>query len=326
MLQFSVSIEGTHGLTWSLWRQLMHEVEELGFAGLYLTDHFPHGQAEIELIVGLTYLATQTKRLHFSSLVSPLSIRDPRILVRQAVALHELSGGRMILGLGTGWTEQEHQRWGYDLGSKATRVARFEEGLQVITSLLRSEEPVTFAGRFFQLQNAQLPQRPGSLPLLIGGNGPQRVMPLVARYANIWNANNLSAATFKARSTQLDDLLHQVGRQPSDVKRTAFLPVFCGRNEDEIKQRLGALYKSLPHLAALPLQEQLAQMEQIFTPIFERAGASYSVIVATPEEAIARLRPYADAGVEELIIQWNNANDLEGLRLIAQEVMPHFQP
>lgn len=183
---------------------------------------------------------------------------------------------------------------------------------------------MTFAGRFFQLQGAQLPQRPGSLPILIGGNGPQRVMPLVARYANIWNANNLSAATFKERSTQLDDLLRQAGRQPSDVKRTAFLPVLCGRNKDEIKQRLGGVYKSIPHLAALPLQEQLAQMEQIFTPIFERAGASYSVIVGTPEEAIARLRPYADAGVEELIIQWNNANDLEGLRLIAQEIMPHF--
>lgn len=324
MLQFSVSIDGTHGLTWSLWRQLMNAVEELGFAGLYLTDHFPHGQAELELIVGLTYLATQTKRLHFSSLVSPLSIRDPRILVRQAGALHELSGGRMILGLGTGWTEQEHQRWGYDLGSKATRVARFEEGLQVITSLLRSAEPVTFAGRFFQLQNAQLPQRPGSLPILIGGNGPQRVLPLVARYANIWNANNLSATTFKERSALLDDLLQQAGRQPGDVKRTAFLPVLCGRNEDEIKQRLGGVYKSIPHLAALPLKEQLEQMEQIFTPIFERAGASYSVIVGTPEEALARLRPYAAAGVEELIIQWNNADDLEGLRLIAQEIMPHF--
>lgn len=324
MLQFSVSIEGTHGLTWSLWRQLIHKVEELGFAGLYLTDHFPHGQAELELIVGLTYLATQTKRLHFSPLVSPLSIRDPRILVRQAVALHELSGGRMILGLGAGWAEQEHQRWGYALGSKATRAARFAEGLQVITSLLRSEEPVTFAGRFFHLQDAQLPQRPGNLPILIGGNGPQRVMPLVARYADIWNANNLSATTFKERSALLDELLRQAGRQPGDVKRTAFLPVLCGRNEDEIKQRLGGIYKSIPHLAALPLQEQLSQMEQIFTPIFERAGASYNVIVGTPEEAIARLRPYADAGVEELIIQWNNANDLEGLRLIAQEIMPHF--
>ena len=324
MVQFSVSIEGTHGLTWSRWRQLMHAVEELGFAGLYLTDHFPHGQAEVELIVGLTYLATQTKRLHFSSLVSPLSIRDPRILVRQAVALHELSGGRMILGLGTGWTEQEHQRWGYDLGSKATRVTRFEEGLQVITSLLHSAEPVTFRGHFFQLQNAQLPQRPGNLPILIGGNGPQRVLPLVARYANIWNANNLSATIFKERSALLDELLRQVGRQPGDVKRTAFLPVLCGRNEDEIKQRLGGVYKSIPHLAALPLKEQLDQMEQIFTPIFERAGASYSVIVGTPEEALARLRPYADAGVEELIIQWNNADDLEGLRLIAQEIMPHF--
>ena len=324
MVQFSVSIEGTHGLTWSLWQQLMHEVEELGFAGLYLTDHFPHGQAEMELIVGLTYLAMQTKRLHFSSLVSPLSIRDPRILVRQAVALHELSGGRMILGLGTGWTEQEHQRWGYDLGSKATRVARFEEGLQVITSLLRSEEPVTLVGRFFQLQEAQLPQRPSNLPILIGGNGPQRLMPLVAQYADIWNANAVSVVTFKKRSALLDDLLRQIGRQPGDVKRTLFLPVLSGRSDDEIKQRLGWLYKGMPQLASLPLKEQLHQIEQIFTPILTQAGAEYCPIVGTPDEAIEHIRLYADAGVEELIIQWPDANDIEGLRLIAKEIIPHF--
>ena len=65
-------------------------------------------------------------------------------------------------------------------------------------------------------------------------------------------------------------------------------------------------------------------MEQLFTPVFERVGASYSVIIGTPEEAIERLRLYADAGVEELIIQWSNANDMAGLRLIAQEIMPYF--
>ena len=328
MVQFSVSIEGTHGLTWSLWRQVVSAVEELGFAGLYLTDHFPHGQAALELIVGLTYLAQQTKRIHFSSLVAPLSIRDPRILARQAAALDDLSGGRMILGMGTGWVEQEHQRWGYELGDKATRVARFEEGLQLITSLLRNEEPVTFAGRFFQLHGAQLlprPQRPGGPRILIGGNGPQRIMPLVARYADIWNANNLSVTAFQDRSALLDNLLRQVGRRPGEVKRTLFLPVLCGRNDDEIRQRLGWLYRLMPHLAPLPLPEQLRQMEETFTPVFERAGASYVLMVGTPEEAVAHLRPYVESGVEEIIIQWSDANDIEGLRLIAQEVMPHFR-
>jgi alkanesulfonate monooxygenase SsuD/methylene tetrahydromethanopterin reductase-like flavin-dependent oxidoreductase (luciferase family) len=328
MVQLSVSLEGSHGLTWPLWRQFVSKVEELGFAGLYLTDHFPHGQAALELIVGLSYLAQQTQRIHFSPMVAPLSFRDPRILARQAAALDDLSGGRMILGMGTGWVEQEHQRWGYELGDKRTRVDRFAEGLHVITSLLRSDEPVTFAGRFYQLQGAQLlprPQRPGGPRILVGGNGRRRILPLVAQYADIWNANNLSVAAFQERSALLDELLRQGGRQPGDVKRTLFLPVLCGRTDDEIKQRLGWLYRGMPHLAALPLQEQLRQMEEIFTPIFERAGASYVCIIATPEEAIARLRPYVEAGVEEIIIQWSDTNDIEGLRLITQEVMPHLQ-
>jgi alkanesulfonate monooxygenase SsuD/methylene tetrahydromethanopterin reductase-like flavin-dependent oxidoreductase (luciferase family) len=328
MVQLSVSLEGSHGMTWSLWREVVSKVEELGFAGLYLSDHFPHGQAGLELIVGLTYLAQQTQRLHFSPMVAPLSFRDPRILARQAAALDDLSGGRMILGLGTGWAEPEHQRWGYALGDKRTRVDRFAEGVHVITSLLRSDEPVTFAGRFYQLQGAQIlprPQRPGGPRVLIGGNGPRRIMPLVAQYADIWNANNLSLALFQARSALLDDLLRQAGRQPGEVKRTLLLPVLCGRTDDEIKQRLGWIYRGMPHLADLSIPEQLRQMEEIFTPIFEQAGASYACIIGTPEEVIARLRLYVEAGVEEIIIQWGDANDLEGLRLITQEVMPHLQ-
>src|SRR5206468_2644018 len=128
----------------------------------------------------------------FGPLVAPVSFRDPRQLVRQASALDDLSGGRFILGLGAGWQEHEHSVWGYDLGDIPTRMARFEESLEVASRLLRSDAPVTFEGRFFQLHDAVLlprPARPGGPPILIGGNGPKRTLPLVARYADIWNAN-----------------------------------------------------------------------------------------------------------------------------------------
>lgn len=324
MLQISVAIQSA---TWPLWRKLVNEVEELGFAGLYVPDHLPGTPGALELIVALTYLAQQTKRIHFSPMVAPLSVRDARTLAWQAATLNELSDGRMILGLGTGWHEHEHQTWGYPLGSKSTRTARFEEGLQVITSLLRGNESVTFEGRFYQLQGAHLrlhPEAPPSPRILIGGNGPRRIMPLVAQYADIWNANAVSVVTFKKRSALLDDLLRQIGRQPGDVKRTLFLPVLSGRSDDEIKQRLGWLYKGLPQLASLPLKEQLHQIEQIFTPILTQAGAEYCPIVGTPDEAIEHIRLYANAGVEELIIQWPDANDIDGLRLIAKEIIPHF--
>src|SRR5438045_3913259 len=141
------------------------------------------------MITSLTYLADHTQRIHFGPLVAPLSMRNPSLLARQAAALDDLSNGRMILGLGAGWQEREHHLFGFDLGDVPTRFSRFEEGLEVVTRLLKSDEPVTFEGHFFQLRGATLlprPQRPGGPSILLGGNGVKRTLPLVARYADIW--------------------------------------------------------------------------------------------------------------------------------------------
>src|SRR5579859_2855989 len=214
MVAISLQIEGQMGLTWPRWKRLVAEVEALGFAGLYRSDHFTHpsppDKDSLELIVSLTYLAEHTQRVHFGSLVAPLSFRHPALLVRQAAALDDLSGGRMILGVGTGWEEREHHLFGYDLGDVPTRLARLEEGLEVIARLLQSDEPVTYEGRFYQLRGATLlprPQRFGGPPILIGGNGLHRTLPLVARYADIWNAQLLNPEEFQERSSYLDVLL-----------------------------------------------------------------------------------------------------------------------
>ncbi len=173
---------------------MVHTVEDRGFAGLYLSDHFllmaPPDQPSVELLVALTYLADHTERVRFGPMVAPLSVRDPVMLARQAAALDDLSGGRMVLGVGTGWMEREHTMFGYELGDTPTRFTRLQEGLEVVTRLLRSEVPVSFDGRFFRLREAVLPgpRRPGGPPIMIGGSGPQRTLPLVARFAGVWNA------------------------------------------------------------------------------------------------------------------------------------------
>lgn len=231
MTAISIQIEGQNGLTWPRWQRIIAEVEALGFAGLFRSDHFtnmrPPDIESLEAIVSLTYLADHSQRVHFGSLVAPLSVRDPRILARQAAAIDDLSGGRFILGVGAGWQEREHTLFGFALGDLKSRMDRFEEGLQVITRLLRSDEPVTFEGRFYQLHGATLlprPTRRGGPPILIGGSGPKRTLPLVARYADIWNGSVLTPEQFGERSKQLSVLIEQVGRKPSDVKRTVMLP------------------------------------------------------------------------------------------------------
>ena len=144
MVAVSISVEGWAGLTWPIWQQVVVDVERLGFAGLFLCDHFtlaaPPAQDAPELVVALSYLADHTSRLHFGPLVASLATRDPRILARQAATLDSLSDGRMILGVGAGWNEPEYQTFGYELGDVPTRMARLEEGLEVMTGLLRATD------------------------------------------------------------------------------------------------------------------------------------------------------------------------------------------
>ena len=235
MIELSVSVEGLFGLTWPAWKRLVRAVEALGFAGLYLSDHFilnvPPDCPSLEFIVALTHLADTSERVRFGSMVAPLSVRDPVMLTRQAAALDELSGGRMVLGVGTGWEEDEHTMFGYRLGDMSTRFARLEEGLEVITRLVRSDEPVTVDGRFFRLREAVLPgpRRPKGPPVMIGGSGPKRTLPLVARFADIWNAQMLTPDGVRERSSLLDELLVAAGRHPGDVRRTFNAFVVCGR-------------------------------------------------------------------------------------------------
>ena len=145
-MKISVTIEGMTGLTWPRWKRLTNAIEQLGFAAPVRSDHYtltaPPDLDSLEMVVSLTYLATHSQRVHFGSLVAPLSFRDPIMLARQAMAIDDLSGGRMILGVGAGWLEREHTMFGYNLGDVSTRLTRCEEGLEVITRLIRSGDPV----------------------------------------------------------------------------------------------------------------------------------------------------------------------------------------
>ena len=319
MVAVSIMIEGQDGLTWPRWKRIVDTVDGAGFAGLFRSDHFTNAQPpdkdSLEMVVSLAYLADHTRRIHFGPLVAPLSFRHPTVLARQAAALDDLSGGRMILGVGAGWQEREHTLFGHDLGDLPTRMARLEEGLAVITRLLRSDEPVSYTGRFYQLRGATLlprPQRPGGPPILVGGNGRQRTLPLAARYADIWNATFLTPDAFRERSARLDELLRQAGRQPGDVRRTMMLSLFFGRDRAELDRRLRWRHE-VPELAGRPL-------EAAVEAIHNRRNA----IVGTPDLVVEQIRAYQAVGVQELMLQWFDMDDVDGLRAFAELVLPQL--
>lgn len=315
MVALSIMIEGQDGLTWPRWKRLVDEVEALGFAGLMRSDHFtnatPPDKDSLEMVVSLTYLADHTQRVHFGPMVAPISFRNPTLLARQAASIDDLSGGRMWLGLGAGWQEREHTHFGHELGDIPTRMARAQEGIEVITRLLRSDEPVTFEGKYFQLRDAILlprPQRPGGPRILIGGNGKKRTLSLAARYADIWNGTFLSPAAFGELSSHLDTLLVEAGRQPKDVRRTVMLPLFFGKDMDAVRQRLTPL-QARSDFAHKSLDEIIAALQE-------------QALVGTSEMLVKQIQSYADAGVEELMLQWFDLDDIAGLRAFGESVLP----
>jgi alkanesulfonate monooxygenase SsuD/methylene tetrahydromethanopterin reductase-like flavin-dependent oxidoreductase (luciferase family) len=229
------------------------------------------------------------------------------MMARQAMAIDLLSGGRMILGVGAGWNEYEHKMFGYPLGDTQARMDRFEEGLAVTTQLIRSKMPVTFGGKYFRLHEAELAPRPARpTRILVGGGGPKRTMPLVARYADIWNFGG-SLETFKERSALLDNLLEKEGRKPGDVKRTIMVPVLCWRNQAEMN-----------HLLDFP---QYGTPEENLGFIRDYMGG----ITGEPSPVIEQLHAYAATGVDEIMVQWFFMEKLDGIQILAEEVLPVFQ-
>jgi len=301
-------IEGQNGLNWPRWTRLAGAVEQLGFPGLYRSDHFTNSSSpdmdSLELWVSLTWLATNTRRLTFGPLVTPLSFRHPVHTARMAMQVDELSGGRLTLGVGAGWQEREHDHFGFDLLGVPQRFARFEEGLEVITRLLRSEAPVDFEGRYFRLREAALlPRTPASSrpPILVGGRGKRRTLPLAARYAVEWNANFLRPEEFAELNSRLDRLLKERGRAPGEVKRSLMTGMYFGANETEVGRKLAARGRTADDLRGR------------------------GVVVGTPGEIIEQLGRLGEAGVQRVMLQWLDLDDLDGLEALARTVLPQLR-
>lgn len=307
MIEVAIMIEGQNGLNWDRWQRLALAVEELGFAGLYRSDHYtnanPPDKDSLELWVSLTWLADNTERIEFGPLVSPVSFRHPTMTARMAAAVDDLSGGRLILGLGAGWQEREHNNYGWDLLQTPQRFDRLQEGLEVITRLFQSDEPVDFAGDYFPLQEAVLlprPQRPGGPPILVGGNGPQRTLPLTAQYADEWNALFIPPEKFADLNSRLDELLTAQGRQPEAVRRSLMTGLFFGRDQAELESKLP------PGRTVEELKER-------------------GLAVGAGDEVVEQLGRLAEAGVQRVMLQWIELDDLERLEGLAHTVLPQLR-
>jgi alkanesulfonate monooxygenase SsuD/methylene tetrahydromethanopterin reductase-like flavin-dependent oxidoreductase (luciferase family) len=255
--------------------------EDLGFDHAWLVDHLvdtdgPPSHPILEAWTLLAALAERTSRIRLGVLVTSNTFRHPAVLLKSAVTVDHISGGRLILGLGTGWHADEHRRYGLELPEPPERVDRFEEAVELI-SLLMFQERTTYAGRHYRLDDAPLEPRPVQtprIPILIAAHRP-RMLRLAARYADQWDSFAAMSDTatdgveteLAERIRYLDEACRAIGRDPAEIRRSTWATEAALRSEDAYldyvtrHRRLGFTDFStvMPAPADLPVLRHIAE-------------------------------------------------------------------
>lgn len=307
MTQIGIMIEGQNGLNWERWHNILKTAEDAGYQCVFRSDHFTNAQGDdidsLELWTSLTYAASHTSKIEFGPLVTPITFRHPSMTVRYAAAVDDLSDGRLVLGMGAGWQEREHVKFGVPFYDFPTRYDMLNEGLEITTQLFRHDEHIDFEGDYFTLKEALLlprPKRAGGPPILIGGNGPKRTLPLAAIFADEWNAVFIAPDVYEERTRLLNELLDARGRKPQDVKRSLMTRVLFSPNEAE-------------------LNERLTQYDTTIESLAERG-----LIAGTKSMIVDQIGAWTERGVERFMLQWLELDDLDNLQQMAQDILPHF--
>ena len=252
------SVWPTTGQSWTDLLAVARHASDLGFDGLWVADHFmppaePADGPFLECWTTLAGLATSVPGLRLGSLVTGNTYRHPAVLANMAATVDQLSGGRVVLGLGAGWQENEHRAYGIAFSDVPGRLARLDEACAVVRGLL-DDERTSFEGRFYVLEDAPMAPKPvqARLPLLIGGSGEKVTLRIAARWADEWNTWG-TPDVLAAKGAVLDRHCAAIGRDPSTIHRSAQVVV----NLDGT----GARFSRLPsvEVSAGELQDLLAR-------------------------------------------------------------------
>lgn len=285
--------------------EIVRECERLGWHAAYVADHFmPNGpdatplRGDVrEALTTLAALGAQTSSIRLGTLVASATYRHPAVLAKAFTTLDEISHGRVIVGLGAGWQENEHASYGIELGPIGERLDRFEEYVTIVHSML-SAETTTFRGRFFSVADAPNDPRPRQhpVPLLLGVRGEKRTMRLAARFATHWNAWTAPSDLARLNGV-LDGHCEELGRDPATIERTTQGMVLVSTDEQWLAPHRGH-------------------------------GPERPMVVGTPAEALERFAQYRDARCDEFIVPTfllgETSRVLDVIGLIDAEVRPHL--
>jgi alkanesulfonate monooxygenase SsuD/methylene tetrahydromethanopterin reductase-like flavin-dependent oxidoreductase (luciferase family) len=306
-VRLALMIEGQEGVTWDDWVALADACEEHGVESLFRSDHYISGSDESRPVLDawatINGLAARTTKLELGTLVSPVTFRHPSLLARNAATADEISGGRIVLGMGAGWMQREHDAYGFDFATTNERVARLAEQLEIVHDLFR-KDTVDFAGDHYRLQDAPGLKRP-HLTILVGGSAKPGTTGPAVGFADEYNCVFGTFDDARERKRRLDDACQRGGRDPATLRYSLMAPLVVGRNDREVQEsarRIGARFGRDP--------------KDVLERYADRGP------VGTVEQVVERLREIEAMGFERVMLQHLAHQDLDTVALIGRELAP----
>lgn len=281
--------------------------EKLGFDGFFRSDHYVKMGDQATGLPGpsdawitLAGIARETSTIRLGTLVNSSTFRYPGVLAISIANVDDMSNGRVELGLGAGWFNDEHTSYGIPFPALGERFDRLEEQLAIVTGLWQTpiDETFNFTGKHFQLTNSPALPKPvqSPVPIIIGGGGPKRTPALAARFASEFNLPFSSQEFFIQQCDRVKAACNDIGRDPNSLAYSTALIVCIGKTDADVKRRAAFLGREV---------EELKE----------------NGVCGTPAEAIEKLQSWATAGAERTYLQVLDLTDFDQMDLIASEVM-----
>ncbi len=281
--------------------------EAAGFEGFFRSDHvLAMGDTDglpgpTDAWVTLAGLARETNRISLGTLVSPATFREPGMLAISVAQVDVMSGGRVEMGLGTGWFEAEHSAYGLAFPALGERFEIFEEQLAIITGLWDTPlgETFSFSGDHYEvIDSPAIPKPSRRPPVIIGGGGKRKTPRLAAAYADEYNQGFTKPDAYVEQNARVRGACEAIDRDPDELTYSVALVVCCGSDDAEIAKRAAGIGREVEELRS-------------------------NGLTGTPSELVDQIRTWKDAGCERLYLQMLDLSDLDHLALLGEEMLPH---
>ncbi len=323
-MRFALMIEAQMGLSYEDQLAIVQRAEAAGFEAFFRSDHyasFPGGseQDTTDAWAVIAGLARETSRIHLGALVSPVTFRHPGNFVKLVTTIDHMSGGRIEVGVGAGWNDEDHELLGLAFPEIGERADLLEDELELLHGLWTQPAGWSFEGHQVKVRNGAL--RPGPVEvegrprengrvrprIITGSGGSARGYRIAAKYSDEFNLSSASPEDVGPKERELDEACRAIGRDPQTLTRSAMVGALIGRDEAEVARRADALLAGFGEGAA----NGRAWLDQ----------RRNRWILGTPEEARAMARRFADTGLERIMLQDFVPLDLEHIDLLGEELI-----